>query len=313
MNLQKIERTTNQKKLAKWAMTKRYLKSYRTEAVRRITEQDRLAFIAGFADDYSVRLEAAKGLNDMELAQKTFTFVAKHGNAGDQLEAAEYLSDKSFAQEVLFKLIKNSCYNWEKAIDLLTNQNLLLELARLDDEKIAGAAARKIKDQNQLFDIIESSPYKYDKRNAALENLTDQNLLMELVKKHSDSVFGESALKKIEDSSLLITIIKNKEYAVIFRLKALLNMTGKRDAVNRILPEMINELNGLENEEKAEAYTLLYETATTNPALLKANWNLVTSWIAEPVHIDNHTDGGCAMHYDSGTNKKVSYKLPPYK
>jgi hypothetical protein len=167
----------------------------REAAVEKLTDKDVLAELAAKMECAVIRLsklrsEEAKKINN----QEELTHIAQYSNDRDIcIDAASRLVDKAIAQEVFFRHAMTGADGsiYKPAFDLLTDQTLVARLA--------------IK-----------SLFSYDSGvslcgQSAVDKLTDQRLLFDVVKKANDWRIREYAVGKLTDCELLREIIDGDE------------------------------------------------------------------------------------------------------
>ncbi len=206
----------------------------REVAVARLTDQALLSTIAMTDGDVEMRRAAVSSLTDKDLLAK----IAKNDpgvrnaaevRAGElRLDAVRRLTD----QTVLAQVAKADSI-WavgRAAVERLNDQALLAQVAETGSERpVREAAVERLNDQSVLARIArgDSSPYV---RAAAVARLTDQASLAKIAEANGcggltdDEDLGNAALAKLTDQTLLIEIIKgscSKTEGFVDRLVAL--------------------------------------------------------------------------------------------
>jgi hypothetical protein len=168
----------------------------RCDAVMKLADQVLVEDIAKTDSDWAVRIAAADHLEDKELAQD-FYFQISEGaeNERVQMAAAEKLVDQTVAQSVFTSLAKNC-----------------------EDSDVRKAAVKKLIDPDQEFiaAIAKAGGVHMELRMAALDKLTDQELLAKVVRDicleggWASSLPGY-ALKKLSDPKIVYAIEEERD------------------------------------------------------------------------------------------------------
>ena len=170
----------------------------RRSVVQKIEDQAVLTDVAKKDDDWSVRFYAAEKLVDQVLAQHIFAEIAKaskeHRKAAiaklsDQIILANFAKDDE-DDSVRLEAVKN-----------LKTETVLAEIAATDNnEEVRLAAVAKVTDQALLTKIVRTPPTapdtssNFDTRLAAMRKLYDVNFLAEILGKPSESNLYWSSL-----------------------------------------------------------------------------------------------------------------------
>ncbi|MCL2108328.1 MAG: hypothetical protein FWH20_03170 [Oscillospiraceae bacterium] len=147
-------------------------------AMGKITDQSALTVVAKNTYNFNARLKAAIWLKDRELAEKVFIEVATNGKYDNnklRIDAAQMLSDKALAQKIYGEIAKKANKDFydgdhKKAVDLLTDQTILVEVAEsVKNFVIKEYAIYKLTDKNlaqkmliNMFNTYKLSGSKWD-------------------------------------------------------------------------------------------------------------------------------------------------------
>ena len=185
-----------------------------------------------------------------------------------------------------------------EAVEKLTDQNLLAEIAKSDKDSVVRIiAVEKLTDQNLLAEIAKNDK-DFDVRRGAVEKLTDQNLLAEVTRientKYSRALreFGNKAMAMSDNemiaslealcscysnthiSSMSIRSELNKVSQLIgddFYPKQILEFLERRASV---IGERLHERGGLEAMRKVFSQLEGMRGART----LEMHWNGIGDW-----------------------------------
>ena len=193
-----IEEITDQEVLAKIA---KFDEDYsnRLEAVEFLTDQEALAYVA-INDDYSEYIceKAVDRLNDQvllaDVAKKSWDIFIR-------IAAAEKLNDKSVVQTLYADVAKNYI---DHNIHFNKSGSTRMRAAeKLDNQSIA---------QEVYADIIKDDElFSWEDTHEAFEKLTDQKLLAEIFESVQDNETRLHALRKITNQVLLADIAKHND------------------------------------------------------------------------------------------------------
>ena len=129
------------------------------ETLEKITNQSELADVAKNAINNRLRIEAAKKLTDLAVAQKVFADVAKK------------------AKDVR---VGNGHVGWD-ALKMLTDQSMLADTAKYArSSEIRTAAQGELTNQSALIDVAKNAKNSGE-RLSAIEKITDPILAQELI------------------------------------------------------------------------------------------------------------------------------------
>lgn len=183
--LKAVAKETDQRNLAE-IYHKAQVQDVRNAAMQRLTDQTVLAELAKSRPYDSIALmEIIEKLTD----QSTLADIAQNsGIANVRIAALDKLTDQNLAHDIFTDIIRKSKKVGDVgirmgAVRILTNQNMLAELAKNDIiYSVRAAAVEKLTDQEALTQIA-----KYDVmlnvRLAAAKRLTDRGLAEEIVNK----------------------------------------------------------------------------------------------------------------------------------
>ena len=159
-------------------------------------------------DYWGIRISAIKKLNEklllVKIAQNDKSPVARRA-------AVEKLTD----QAVLFEIAITDSDNGVRlnAVNVITDQQLLAYIAGSEkNDDILLAIALKVIDENlaqEIFARIAKGGGFKDRREVALKQLTNQNLLADVALSGIDGLIRQSAVDKITDQSILAKIATN--------------------------------------------------------------------------------------------------------
>lgn len=132
--------------------------------------------------------------------------------------------------ELLFKIATGdpAAMVRREALNKINGQAECIEIAMRDrDSNIQTSAILKIKDEGALAVIAKRHHQKHDVVDVALDKITNQKLLRELVEfaQHKSWHLYSKAMEKITDSALLMTWLKNaQDNSVFFYAQCLLKL-----------------------------------------------------------------------------------------
>jgi hypothetical protein len=268
------------KKLAKIAKNSANLNE-RMEAVDKINDKSVLTDIARNPKYYNnvesntawkIRIAAAQKINDTSfindcakrLAKTSVVDLKVHQKLIEIItdqSILRYIAKKGYWPEVRDAAIKKLTDQIKK----LTDQNLLKKIAENDEYfELRFAAIEMITDQSFLYDIAIKS-YRYNRMmsEVAINTITNQSVLADIVKNSTIKEQKEYAFKKITDQSVLIDIAKiNKD----MRHAALKNITDQsflidifendKDMRYEVLENITDQsfLNEIANNGKVDNY-----------------------------------------------------------
>jgi hypothetical protein len=149
---------------------------YKAEkAVKKITNQKKLARIAIEAGSWTVRKVAVKKLTDQTVLAEVAIIDS---DSGVRRAAVENLTDQTLLAEIAIK--DSNDYVRRAAVWNLTDQTVLAKVARLDrNSTVRLAAVEKLTDQKLLVKIAIEDKDDYVSK-AAVEKLPDQKVLKDI-------------------------------------------------------------------------------------------------------------------------------------
>lgn len=201
----------------------------RRTAVKKISDQNILADIAMQDNDSEVQHNAILGINDQLILKEIINKVKNYAFKDAIIETAVHqITD----QNVLLELAKNDDEDFtarRAAVEKITDQNILIDMAKKNDF-LSKEAVKKITDQKILAEIVRNNPFAcYE----AIKNIRDDKILIELVGYLCDTTFIKTeiidiAIKNIDDPTVLIEIAINKKSSYL---------------LNRAIEEINNDLS----------------------------------------------------------------------
>jgi hypothetical protein len=142
-------------------------------------------------------------------------------------------------------------------------------------------------------------------RKAAVEHLTDQNVLADIAKNATDSDVRKAAVERVTDGGLLVDIARNDKGATVRRevADALIKIAGK----------------GRGETLQRDVAEVLIDIARKSPHFLRDHWDMLATTIQ---HADrnNHSDKDCGAgshsdlihgHQDHGPAAYKGLAFPP--
>jgi len=155
-------------------LSNRFKSGWHEAALKRLTDPALLSEAAKIITEPKMRLKIAEKLPDGETAQEIFSDVAQNATQNDiRLRAADRLNDQQIAQSVYIAIAKNAPSVFVRV-----------------------HAAKKIVDQKTLYEIAKTDT-EPDVQKAAVENMTDQNLLLDLFNSTKDHFFKQAVCERI--------------------------------------------------------------------------------------------------------------------
>ena len=177
MRIKATRKLTDQKVAARIA---KYDKSWDVcnEAVKILTDQGLLAYVAQTGEYNNVRIKAADKLDDKSIAQTVYLEIAKNDESGDmRIRAAGNLDDKTIAQAIYADIAKNDKFDdtrmdaADKLDDKSLAQTIYTDIAKNAENKhMAKAALKKLTDQTLLADVAINGK-GHDVRHKACEKI----------------------------------------------------------------------------------------------------------------------------------------------
>jgi len=153
----------------------------RYEAVRLLTDQSLLAYVAMKVNDTKARLQVAEKLTNKAIAQNIFAGIAmSDDNIYVRLQVAEKLSDKALAQKIFADIAKKD-WSYAEAAKKLTDQAQLADVAmRAESTNVRLRVAEKLADKALAQRIYADIAMKDKPPSEAAKKLTDQSLLADV-------------------------------------------------------------------------------------------------------------------------------------
>ncbi len=165
------------------------------------------------SEDPDTRIEGIKELDDQEILLN----IAKNDKIKNvRKEAVKKITD----QNELYSIANNDKEDIvrEEAFDHIRDENLLMELAN-NSVKFDIAASRKLtkqlKEENKedsLIKIVQNEENIFYLREYAAEKITNQEILIDIVKNDSDLKVRKNALNNITNQELLIELLSDDEF-----------------------------------------------------------------------------------------------------
>ena len=240
-----IANIDDQRKLYEIAK-KAYCWQVRIAAIEKIDDQRKLAEMTNYGYYWQVRIAAIEKLDEKQHRLRLF-YILKNDNDLRVCEAAmKKLSDNDSLIYILNKKISAElCRMAIEKIDKRLNQLCFANIARGswfsnnsdDDRQLSMLAVKKLTDQALLVDIVKNSIYS-NVRQIALDKLDGpQNLFANIAmntnrgKDHSslwesDEILGKAAIGKITDQNFLADIAKKADNVSI-RIEAIKAMDSE--------------------------------------------------------------------------------------
>jgi len=215
-----VEKVLTQASLVDVAKNANYIGT-KKEAVQKLTDQAKLLDLANNESDSAIRLTAAEKLNNETSAQRVFSEIAKNQNNPSSIR--------------------------REAAEKLTDQGLLLELANTEiDNSVRLAAANKLENETiaqKVYSEIAKNERDYHIRQKAVEKLTDQALLLDLVK--NDHNTRKESIRNLSPESLKNIMLFCCDADTSDLLKKIGNDVMKKEiaeALSNELPKGFSEL-----------------------------------------------------------------------
>jgi len=232
------ERLTDPAALAKLAKTDKDAE-VRREAVAKLTDQALLAGIATSDKNPWVRREAVSRLDGKDqallakvakddsnpwvrrmaasklTAQATLMELAEHDSDREVRRAAVLrIRDQPFLAKIATDAQNTTAMRWAAAYRL-KDQTVLAGIARKEQlPHLRREAVAKLADQTLLAVIAGDAGEDRDVRQAAIRRLTDQAVLVEIVRNTKDGWFFRSAIGRLTDQKVLAEIAMKEENAL---------------------------------------------------------------------------------------------------
>ena len=197
------------------------------------------------------------------------------------------------SEDVLFDIAKSEDYSFRSNLSLtaienhhLKDENKFLELINGDYEyPIRMAAVRRIRNEEILIDLLKNHS-DWHVRYAALDSINkfDESLINDVVLNDEDFIVRREAVKYVKDQDILVFISRNDEDAIvrIDALKKIRNMDivvyqAKNDPNWRVRVaaiELIKDLDILEELLENEKYLFVQEAIEGQIRKFKLTKNL---------------------------------------
>ena len=164
-------------------------------------------------EDPEKRIEGIKELDDQEIL---LNIAKKDKIKNVRKEAVKKITN----QTELYNIANNDKEDIirEEAFEHITDENLLMELAN-HSVKFDIAASRKLTDQleeknkeDSLIKIVQNKENIFYLREYAAEKITNQEVLLNIVKNDSDTKVRKNALNNITNQKLLIELLSDAEF-----------------------------------------------------------------------------------------------------
>jgi hypothetical protein len=166
------------------------------------------------------------------------------------------------------------------------------------DSSVRGAAVERLTNQTALAQVVKNESTA-SIRKAAVANLVDQTLITDMATNDKNPSVRGAAVERLTNQAVLAHVAKNEEVASI-RRAAVAKLTDQimlAEVANARVGVLIPLLNVEKSrsggsawmERKAAAQELI-EIAKSHPALLAQHWEYVGSLVSG-AHIDTHEDG----------------------
>jgi hypothetical protein len=180
-------------------------------AVEKLTDQVLLAEIAVEAPDPSVRIDAVKKLTNRTTLAKfanNDTDARVRNAAAQELTARRFSSGAPTDHNSLTGVSAGTVVNPNKpetAVERMTHQTLLVDIAKHASEVEARAAVQQLTNQALLADVAMSPLSGFNVWQDAVEKVTDQALLATIASKGGER--GEAAIKKLTDQGAVMKVL----------------------------------------------------------------------------------------------------------
>jgi len=181
--------------------------------VGNLTDQALLAEVVRSATNFTARQQAIGKLTDQRLLAE---YASSDKDVFVRLAAAKRLTDHALAQRIFADLASNE-HVGPDAIEYLTDQVLLADIARTSGGLRRRAAVSALTDEGQLTDILLSvlckdglSSFDKEARADALEKVDSPQLLVRIVEQ-GVGVMRKDAIEKLTDCELLSAIANSND------------------------------------------------------------------------------------------------------
>ena len=195
-----VEKINDQELIKKIAQTDEH-EWVRSEAVRKLLDQKLIAEIAKNDKHWEPRQAAVQMLSE----QKLLIEIARTDKEPSvRNSAVEKITDHNVLV-MIAKSDEDSSVR-KNATEKIIDQSVLIEIARKDNRfevRIKAVANPHFNDQKILGEIAQNRNEDWQVRRAAVEKITDQELLVEILQKDESPSVRDAAKEKITDKKLL--------------------------------------------------------------------------------------------------------------
>ena len=194
------------------------------------------------------RIEGIKELDDQEIL---LNIAKKDKIKNVRKEAVKKITN----QTELYNIANNDKEDIirEEAFEHITDENLLMELAN-HSVKFDIAASRKLTDQleeknkeDSLIKIVQNKENIFYLREYAAEKITNQEVLLNIVKNDSDTKVRKNALNNITNQKLLIELLSDAEFDL--EKETLEKITDQDVLIEIVLNDKFAEDTGMVTED----------------------------------------------------------------
>lgn len=201
-------------------------------------------------DDWKVRLEAVKELNDQQILEE----IAKTDSDADvRKEAINKINDDSILANIVLTATRGDRF---LPLDKIKNNSILAQIAIFHpEEKIGKRAVHNITSESELIVVAKKALNKFVRREA-IEKINDDDVLKYIVKNDSDVASRWIAIRNISDESFLIEFAKNDSEKKV-----------REEAVKKISNESVLKDISI-NEEKAYIAEMAVEKISDESILI---------------------------------------------
>ena len=242
----------------------------RTAATRMLTDQRTLEYLARNAKDTNVRKAAIRKLDNQSILFECVLYdTASHDN---RMAALDRLTNQSFLTDIVQKStdslvrIKAS----EKLGDPKDMQKMFAEVVMTAQGRWTQVrAVEKLTDQKLLTDILKNNKER-DVRRAAIKNITDQGVLADAARKDKDEEVRLNAVQRLDDQLSLADIARHDKRNRV-RMEATKKLDDKALA-DKILIEITK--NGKDGKMHMEVVECLNDKTALNKDTTKSDEDL---------------------------------------
>ena len=165
--------------------------------------------------------------------QEVLKIIAKtNPNSKVRIAAINRITD----QDYLKKIVETIGYDYVKytAVNRITDQDYLKKIVLTrhseDDRELRDGALERITDQKILLEIIKEGGVFYNRRRA-VKKITDQDYLKKIVENVDNDSLRDDAVRKITDQDYLKKIVLTKKNSSNFREAALNNLEDQKTLI----------------------------------------------------------------------------------